>query len=99
MKFLSTKPELAERIRKLATPRDALQLATEHIHEQRSDWYEVNVGAMDLVLQSKFNLNSKLASKLLQTGQRDLIENSPVRALLCIRAIVLQTLTPNNPID
>lgn len=78
MKFMSTKPALSERIRRLPTPREALELATRHRHEQRADWFQVNTQAMDAVLASKFGHGSQLASILLETGQREIYEDSPV---------------------
>jgi ribA/ribD-fused uncharacterized protein len=77
MKFMSTNPALSERLRQLPTPREALEFAIRHRREQRADWYQVNIEAMDTVLASKFAPESQLAATLLGTGSREIYENSP----------------------
>jgi predicted NAD-dependent protein-ADP-ribosyltransferase YbiA (DUF1768 family) len=79
MKFLKTNPSLAEYIRNLPSPRDALHIATECRGQQRKDWFDVNVRKMDEVLALKFAPDSELADLLLRTGNREIIEDSPVR--------------------
>jgi ribA/ribD-fused uncharacterized protein len=77
-KFLETSPHLAERIRRAPTPREALQEATRLRRQQRSDWFDVNLGIMDSILEAKFRQHDSLRHKLLETGDRELIEDSPV---------------------
>ena len=74
-------PRLAEHIRRLPTARDALREATRLRSQQRSDWFDVNVGFMEIILRAKFSQHPYLRQKLLDTGNRELIEDSPVRNL------------------
>jgi ribA/ribD-fused uncharacterized protein len=74
-------PALAERIRRLPTPRMAQQEARKQVHRQRADWLEANVAVMDKVLRKKFTQHRSLRHMLRDTGSRELIEDSPVRAL------------------
>jgi predicted NAD-dependent protein-ADP-ribosyltransferase YbiA (DUF1768 family) len=64
----------------LPTARMAQQEARKQAHRQRPDWLEVNVAMMDKVLKRKFSQHHSLGHMLRDTGSRDLIENSPVRA-------------------
>ncbi|KAJ3557064.1 hypothetical protein NM688_g1679 [Phlebia brevispora] len=77
-KFLDVQPHLAERIRKLPTARAALEEASRLQRLQRQDWFEVNIGVMDIVLEAKFRQHRGLYRRLLDTGNRELIEASPV---------------------
>jgi len=77
-KFWPVHPDLADRIRCLATPREALREATRLNRHRRTDWFDVNLGVMDDVLEAKFSQHPKLRQLLVETQGRQLIENSPV---------------------
>lgn len=77
-KFFVNRPDLAERIRKMPTPRAALEEASRLRRLQRSDWFDVNVGIMDEILEAKFTQNAHLEGLLFDTGDSEIIENSPV---------------------
>jgi len=77
-KFMRSDPALAERIRKLPTPRMAQQEARKEAHRQRADWLDINVAIMDKVLDRKFSQHRSLRHMLRNTGSRELIEDSPV---------------------
>ncbi|GJE95784.1 NADAR family protein [Phanerochaete sordida] len=79
-KFLENDPHLAERIRQQPTPRAALQEATRNRPSQRKDWFHVNIAFMDGILEAKFTQHQGLRELLLSTGNRELIEDSPVDA-------------------
>ena len=82
-KFMETEPRLAEHIRNLRTPREALREATRMRSRQRSDWFDVNIGYMEIILEAKFSQHPHLRRELLDTGNSELIEASPVgRSLL-----------------
>jgi predicted NAD-dependent protein-ADP-ribosyltransferase YbiA (DUF1768 family) len=78
MKFIDTHPALAERIRMLPSSREALRVAGQNRAKQREDWFEVNIQKMDEVLALKFAPGTALAKMLEQTGDKELIEDSPV---------------------
>jgi ribA/ribD-fused uncharacterized protein len=80
-KFMETDPTLAEHIRRLPTARMAQQEARKEAHRQRPDWLEANLAVMDKVLNKKFSQHRSLRHMLRDTGSRELIEDSPVRAL------------------
>lgn len=69
---------MAELIRNMPTPRAALQEATRRQRQRRHDWFDVNVGIMDAVLEEKFTQHAELRRSLLGTGDKELIEASPV---------------------
>lgn len=77
-KFLSTRPDLAERIRNAKSSRAALEEATRLRSYQRKDWFSVNISVMDEVIEAKFTQNADLKQLLLDTGDREIIEDSPV---------------------
>jgi predicted NAD-dependent protein-ADP-ribosyltransferase YbiA (DUF1768 family) len=77
---METDTALAERIRRLPTARMAQQEARKQAHRQRADWLDVNVRVMDDVLERKFLQHRTLRRMLRDTGSRELIEDSPVRA-------------------
>lgn len=78
-KFAGEYPDIAEYIRGLPSPRAALQEATRRQRQRRHDWFDVNVKIMDAVLEAKFSQHPRLAIMLLDTGDSELIEASPVR--------------------
>ena len=81
-KFMTTDPALAELIRTQPSARSARREAGFRRKHQRSDWFDVNVEVMDVILHAKFTQHEDLREKLLETGNRELIEDSPVRCLL-----------------
>ncbi|EKM52565.1 uncharacterized protein PHACADRAFT_149312 [Phanerochaete carnosa HHB-10118-sp] len=79
-KFFNKAPHLAETIRMQPTSRAALEEARRLRRLQRSDWLKVNIHCMDAVLEAKFTQHPRLRSMLLSTGDRELVEASPVDA-------------------
>ncbi|EPS93928.1 hypothetical protein FOMPIDRAFT_1135208 [Fomitopsis schrenkii] len=77
-KFITDHPDLVTRIRHLHSPREALEEAGRLRRLQRSDWFDVNVGIMDNILHAKFTQHPELKASLLGTGNREIIEDSPV---------------------
>jgi len=78
LKFVDTNPELAETIRTLPAPREAFQAARDNWGDARNDWPEVRVQMMEKALRAKFDQYPDLREALLETGQAQLIEDSPV---------------------
>ncbi|KZT64791.1 DUF1768-domain-containing protein [Daedalea quercina L-15889] len=77
-KFMTTRPDTADLIRQLPSPRAALEEAGRRRKQQRADWFEINVSVMDRILEAKFTQHSALRDLLLRTGNCELIEDSPV---------------------
>jgi len=90
-KFMTTDPALAELMRTQPSARSARREAGFYRGRQRSDWFDVNVEVMDVILHAKFTLHEDLREKLLETGNRELIEDSPVRCLGLVSAPFLWT--------
>lgn len=86
-KFLNEYPHLAETIRQLPTARDALEEAGHLQRFKRADWFDVNVGIMDTVLQAKFDQHRELCHMLLDTQGRDLMEASPVGSPMYVSSV------------
>lgn len=55
---------------------DAFRYAQEHKSDQRPDWDATKVGVMKRVLRAKVDQHEYVRRKLLQTGDRELVENS-----------------------
>lgn len=77
LKFMERRPELAEHIRTCSTrPRVVFDEAHRFSPEVRSDWLQVRIEMMDLVLWHKFSQNRHLKEELLSTGDAELVEDS-----------------------
>jgi predicted NAD-dependent protein-ADP-ribosyltransferase YbiA (DUF1768 family) len=83
-KFMTTDLTLAELIRTQPSARSARREAGFHRDHQRSDWFDVNVEVMDVILHAKFTQHGDLREELLGTSNRELIEDSPVSHLVLI---------------
>ncbi|KAA1474730.1 DUF1768-domain-containing protein [Dentipellis sp. KUC8613] len=75
-KFINSRPDVAEQIRKCETSRQAFDLAHRHQSDVRADWYSVNIAKMDKVLRLKFEQHLDLRQELLDTGDAPLVEAS-----------------------
>ncbi|OAX35361.1 DUF1768-domain-containing protein [Rhizopogon vinicolor AM-OR11-026] len=77
MKFMEHRPELAEHIRTCSTrPRVVFDETHRFNPEVRTDWLQVRIEMMDLVLWHKFTQNKRLKEELLSTGDAELVEDS-----------------------
>ncbi|GJE95744.1 NADAR family protein [Phanerochaete sordida] len=79
-KFLDGAPNLAERIRNARSPRTAIDESIRLQKFQRADWSSIKISVMEEVLEAKFTQHSILRSLLLGTGDRELIDTSPLSA-------------------
>ncbi|PWN25951.1 DUF1768-domain-containing protein [Jaminaea rosea] len=73
------RPDLAKAVRRAETPSEAVRVARKHAPDVRKGWRAegLNVIAMREVLLLKFTQHGALRSRLLQTGDADLINASP----------------------
>ncbi|CAG8658724.1 6603_t:CDS:2 [Ambispora leptoticha] len=76
MKFKDTNPDVAERIRRCRSPREALNMARRHQEYVDPKWQERNVDAMLWVVKQKFFQHRILAQYLLETGDLKLVEHT-----------------------
>lgn len=76
-KFLSENPELAEEIRKTRSAHEAFMLARDHRDKVPDNWDEVKVEIMEEICRHKLLQHEYVKRKLLQTGDTQLVEDSP----------------------
>ncbi|KAG8220626.1 DUF1768-domain-containing protein [Butyriboletus roseoflavus] len=77
-KFLDGHPQIAERIR-TSGPKPMVAFDEAHRHKTavRSDWSHVHVAKMEMALKLKFTQHQDLKQMLLDTGDAELVEDSP----------------------
>ena len=73
-KFLDE--EMKELIRKTRSAHDALKLAHANENKYRSDWGNVRIAIMKKILHVKVSQHPYVKKKLLESGDRELIEDS-----------------------
>lgn len=71
-----TEHEIRESIRTAASAHEAFKLAEEYKRYRREDWDSVRVGIMRNILREKLHQHPYVRRKLMQTGERELIEHS-----------------------
>ena len=77
-KFASTDPEYANKIRSASSPKEAAQLGREKRKPgMRKDWDKVKDDIMRKVVFKKFDTHPSARKVLLDTGDEELIEDSP----------------------
>lgn len=75
-KFVGT--EYEERCRQAETPRQAFEMSRQPGAPVRKDWDDVKDDVMRQAVQAKFTQHPELARLLLETGDAELAEDSPV---------------------
>lgn len=76
MKF--REPWLQEWVRSQRSAHDAMKAAQSKPELYRPDWEEVKVGVMLEICRAKLSQHPYIQRKLLETGDRELIESSPI---------------------
>ncbi|KAF8123114.1 DUF1768-domain-containing protein [Boletus edulis] len=77
-KFLDGHPQIAERIRTCGPkPIRAFDEAHRHKTAVRSDWSQVHISKMETAVKLKFTQHRDLKQMLLDTGDAELLEDSP----------------------
>lgn len=69
-------PTIQEEIRMAPSAHEAFRIAQNYRNVQRPDWNEVKVGIMKNILRAKVSQHEYVLRKLLETGNRKLIEDS-----------------------
>ena len=67
---------LRDAIRQAPSAHEAFKLAELNVHCRRPDWDEVKVGVMLDILRAKVGQHGYVRRKLLETGERELVEDS-----------------------
>lgn len=68
--------KMKEEIRNMRSAHEALKFAELHKPERRKDWDEVKLGIMKEILHAKVAQHPYVKKKLLESGDRELIEDS-----------------------
>jgi ribA/ribD-fused uncharacterized protein len=76
MKFSDARPEIQEAIRMAPSAHEAFKLAEQYRSEVRRDWYTIRHDVMRKILRAKVEQHEYVRRKLLETGDRLLVENS-----------------------
>ena len=76
MKFYTTEPEYAEKIRIAPKPRDAAAMGRDRSHPLRPDWEQVKETIMKAAIYAKFTQHEDCKQLLLSTGDAELIEHT-----------------------
>ncbi len=78
-KFVGTKFDyLVSKIQFAATPEEAAALGRQQIYAPHSQWGEQKCGVMYAAVQQKFLTHRNLQLVLLDTGDQEIVEDSPV---------------------
>ena len=75
--FFETAPELADEIYKARSAHEAYKIAKANADKVPDDWHDIKVGIMEEIVRAKCEQNPYVKQKLLDTGDLDIIEDSP----------------------
>lgn len=75
--FFETSPELVEEIFEAKSAHDAFKIAKANADKVPKNWDEVKVGIMEDIVRNKLKQNPYIMHKLIQTGDRQIVEDSP----------------------
>lgn len=75
--FFKTAPVLAERIYKIRSAHEAYKLAKANADKAPENWHEIKVVVMEDIVRHKLKQNPYVMHKLMQTGERYIVEDSP----------------------
>ncbi|MDJ1167988.1 NADAR family protein [Roseofilum sp. BLCC_M154] len=77
-KFITTDLAWFEQIQRAKTPKDAAKMGRDRTHPLREDWEQVKEEIMFQGVLQKFTTHDELQQILLQTGEEEIVENSPI---------------------
>lgn len=75
-KFVKTEPDIFNRIRQARSAHDAQKIALENRDKVDLDWEIKKASIMKDILRNKVNQHSYVLKKLLQSGHREIVEDS-----------------------
>lgn len=79
-KFADEHPDIAEHIALAESPWRATQIAHSHRDKESNDWHDVSVQIMEELIRAKFSQHEDVREIVAKTGDRLIIENSPVNS-------------------
>jgi len=75
--FFKTAPKLAETIYHAKSAHEAYKIAKGNANKAPKNWEEIKVGIMEEIVRQKLKQHPYIMKKLLQTGTRKIMEDSP----------------------
>lgn len=75
--FFKTAPKLAEKIYKSRSAHEAYKIAKANAGQSPKNWDEIKVKIMEEIVRCKLKQNPYVMHKLMQTGKRKIVEDSP----------------------
>ncbi len=75
-KFINTDSKLAEKIRNAKSAHLAFKIAEENSYKKQKNWDDIKLTVMKEILICKVNQHEYVKKKLLQSGDREIVEDS-----------------------
>lgn len=75
--FVSSAPEIAEKIKRSHSAHEAQKIAYDNKDKRQSNWDEVKLDVMEKLLRAKIDQNPYVKKKLLETKDYIIVEDSP----------------------
>lgn len=75
--FFETAPDLAEKIYNIRSAHEAYKLAKANADKAPDEWEYIKVGIIEDIVRHKLEQHSYVIHKLMQTGERKIVEDSP----------------------
>ena len=77
-KFVTTDIIWFDKIREVKSPKEAAKMGRSRSHPLRKDWEEIKDSLMKKAVLKKFQTHENIREILLATGDKLIIENSPI---------------------
>jgi ribA/ribD-fused uncharacterized protein len=77
-KFSVTRPDVADRIMGAKSPHAVKEISISHRSDTPVTWHEEKVSVMEEILAAKTEQHEDVREVLKKTGNREIIENSPI---------------------
>lgn len=77
-KFFESSPEIAKEILAAKSPEMAQQIAHANKMKMPADWNQIKVSIMEEIFKAKAKQNEDVREILKRSGQREIIENTPI---------------------
>jgi N-glycosidase YbiA len=77
-KYSEDRPDLAEQILLATNPSQVKKIADDNRDAVPVGFHDIKLQIMEEILRAKLNQHEKVRERLLETGDREIIENSPV---------------------
>jgi hypothetical protein len=77
-KFSVIEPDIANEVLSAGSPYEVFKISKDNKSKQPKDWAERKIAIMEEILRAKFEEHEDVRDALKRTGEREIIENSPV---------------------